>query len=346
MKHYFSKNELFSFFKNALCVSSLLVALSPSLANAKCTVSDNLVNSCGPWLGGGANDYPKAGSKKDQILALEKRVGRNMEVVHTYHPVGDNQLDSTDLFFINRADTILMTNWKPTKKWKLADGRDKKTNDNIDRMAKSIKAVAPKKVMLVVHHEPEDQVSGEASSCSSYSKKEKAGTPKEYRAMWGNVRKRFDALKVNNVVWVMNYMGYSKWNCMLDDMWPGNHLVDWVMWEAYIGDNDATWPEKPLAMYNYFLKNSNATHDYKSKPWGINEFGFRGSQNHVYKQYENVKKAIHNDIMPRVKMYNIWDSISQSGVDYRAGYDSKGNSDPKEQKLLNEIVKDSFWDKN
>ena len=57
--------------------------------------------------------------------------------------------------------------------------------------------------------------------------------------MWHNVRARFDALGVTNVVWVMNYMGWKDWNCVVKDLWPGNDYVDWVMWDPY--PKNATW---------------------------------------------------------------------------------------------------------
>ena len=49
--------------------------------------------------------------------------------------------------------------------------------------------------------------------------------------MWHNVRHRFDALGVTNVVWVMNYTGYVTGQCLTKDLWPGNDYVDWVMWD-------------------------------------------------------------------------------------------------------------------
>ncbi len=61
---------------------------------ASCTVSPILVNSCRPWFGGTASDYPQvARDKKSQILYHEQRIGRQLEIAHTYHGYGDNALD-------------------------------------------------------------------------------------------------------------------------------------------------------------------------------------------------------------------------------------------------------------
>ncbi len=48
------------------------------------------------------------------MLYHEQRIGRQADIVHTYHSVGSNTLSADDKFFAGRADTYLFTNWKPT----------------------------------------------------------------------------------------------------------------------------------------------------------------------------------------------------------------------------------------
>jgi hypothetical protein len=50
-----------------------------------------------------------------------------------------------------------MLNWKPASPW--ANGYNGDDNAGIDAIAASLKSVAPHKVMLVIWHEPENDVS-------------------------------------------------------------------------------------------------------------------------------------------------------------------------------------------
>ena len=94
--------------------------------------------------------------------------------------------------------------------------------------------------MLTIYHEPEGNISaGGSPSCPTQSFKGSSGSTADYVNMWHHIRDRFDALGVDNVVWVMNYMGYVTWHCVTKDMWPGNDYVDWVMWDPYV--DNASW---------------------------------------------------------------------------------------------------------
>src|SRR4051812_12185468 len=94
-----------------LCLSTFVVyhvaqqrQQSQIAANAQCTISDKLVNSCRPWLGAWAAAYPQAASGiKNQILFHEQRIGRQVDLVKDYLRPG-NTLSATDLFFINRPN--------------------------------------------------------------------------------------------------------------------------------------------------------------------------------------------------------------------------------------------------
>ncbi len=120
--------------------------------------------------------------------------------------------------------------------------------------------------------------------------------------MWHNVRARFDALGITNVVWVMNFMGYEGWNCVENSVWPGNDYVDWVMWDPY--PRNATWAYHVGGFYNWLTTHSDAEHNYLSKPWGLAEFGNNGtSQANVYQMYDDAKRALDNGTYPRIKAY-------------------------------------------
>src|SRR5450631_1521655 len=116
-------------------LSGQLFYLSPAHASDSCAVSPILVNSCRPWLGATAKNYPQAASDvQSQILYHEQRIGRQLDIVHTYHGVGDNSLSSTDVHFATRPNTILLTNWKPASNWAAIASQ----NAGIDEMAASI----------------------------------------------------------------------------------------------------------------------------------------------------------------------------------------------------------------
>src|SRR5262249_17816459 len=149
--------------------------------------------SCRPWLAMTAGSYPGVGTdKKSQVLEEERVFGKQVDAVKTYHTAGQ-VLDSTDLYFVNRANTFLMANWKPVSgAWSQASpsNHTATATQNIDAMAKSIKAVAPHKIFLTVWHEPENDV-GSGTTCTTL--KGSNGTPTDYVNMWHYVRQRFDA---------------------------------------------------------------------------------------------------------------------------------------------------------
>ncbi len=288
-----------------------------------CTISDKLVNSCRPWLGAWANDY--GGSYqgfKTQITEFENRVGRQVDIAHSYHAPGSVPLSSDEKYYVNRPNTILLTNWKPSQRWSDSDGSNSSVNALIDKAADNIKAAAPKKIMLIIWHEAELAVSS-GTSCSQYASGASSGSPAEYRAMWANVRKRFDAKGVNNVVWVMNYLGYSpKWGCMEKDLWPGNQYVDWVMWDPYGPNSSDSWVKSVGTFYNWMNTNSDATHDFKSKEWGLAEYGiWDATESNSVKFYNDARASLANNTFPKIKAYVVWDAIgvNDSRISYVQG---------------------------
>ena len=83
-------------------------AIAPQAASAAappCTVSDKLVNSCRAWLGSAAGKYPgMANTTRLQTEAHEARIGRKLDLVHTYHIAGDLPLNEDELYFVNRSE--------------------------------------------------------------------------------------------------------------------------------------------------------------------------------------------------------------------------------------------------
>jgi hypothetical protein len=134
---------------------------------------------------------------------------------------------------------------------------------------------------------------------------------------------------VTNVVWSMNYMGYSVWNCMVDDLWPGNSLVDWVLWDPYQTTNLGFAPSV-TSFYGELTSLSDASHDYLSKPWGLAEFGDNSSVDSNQEQfYSTVAKSLDSNQFPKLKLISVYDALGTGG-DYRVAFDEAGTPDSKE----------------
>ncbi|WP_117208795.1 hypothetical protein [Allorhizocola rhizosphaerae] len=157
-----------------------------------CVTSAILVNSCRPWP---ASDI-------GWVDAIE---GEFPSIITT------------------TEDAHLLINWRPTERW--ADV----TPEQIDEAAAAIESIAPKKIFLALHHAPESGVT-RADGCDDQPGE--AGTAAEYRAMWQRVRERFEELEVTNVVWVLGYANDPEWDCLVPELYPGDHYVDWIMFDG------------------------------------------------------------------------------------------------------------------
>jgi chitodextrinase len=311
---------------------SLAVGATPARAvdAPTCTVSPILVNSCRPWLGATVSNYTQAGAGTvNQVNYHEQRLGRTLDIVHTYHPVGTNTLSSSDVYFATRPGTMLFANWKPTSNWASIASQ----NAGIDQMAASIKALGPHRIFLTLHHEPEQGVSpGGDPNCPGVTYKGSFGTAADYRAMWAYVENRFATDGVTNVVWAMDYMNYAPWDCLVPDLYPGDKLVDWVMFNGYDNGTTATFSSVVSRFYNLLGTDTDSTHSFTSKPWGIVEWGARGftaAQESAY--YDSAKAALDTNAFPNLKAYMVFDENDQgaaTGANLRVAYDDNGAFDP------------------
>ncbi len=329
-----------------LCLfSSLLAVVLPAGTPARgvepgCTISAKLVNSCRPWLGAESGGYGVSGFRA-RMLEHEARIGRQVDIVHAY--TGPGAVLSTDMVTLaRRPATIALINWKPSYSWAAAGGLNTTVNAQIDRMAGSIKALGESRIMLTVYHEPEAGVTaGGAPSCPTMFLNGSAGTTTDYVNMWRNVRHRFDALGVENVVWVMNYTGYVTGQCLTRDLWPGNAYVDWLMWDPY--PKNASWTATVGSFYNYLTANSDAEHDYLSKAWGLGEFGYVGSsQPAAYAMYAEARRNLQNGVHPRIKAFVVWDNYTSNSHDDRVGFTENHVADPLEQESYNAFANDTL----
>jgi len=305
-------------------------AASPAPTTSQCAPTDKLVNPCRPWLGAFGHGYPQAPPDlRSQVSMHEQRAGRPGDIVRGNYHVGPQYLTPAERAYVLRPSTILLFNWKPSIVWAAAAGRNAAVNRTIDGMADSIKSVAPHKIMLVIAHEPENDVSS-GTRCPTKSPTG-SGSPADYRAMWANVQARFAARGVTNVVWVMNYMGYKRWDCLVPQLWPGNQRVDWVMMDSYGTPGQPLIDQSVGRFYRFLQSTSDSRHDFVSKPWGLGEFSIHGvTQPQAYAYWDSVAAAVRTSTYPKLKAYIPYDS-SGGHADNRVAYDINGNFDPVEQ---------------
>ena len=326
---------------SALSTLAMVAALPVVSAHATadpdpgvCEVSVTLVNACRPWVGASANKYPQvAQGLRAQTEYHEQRIGRQLDLVHAYNGTSATGLSADQVYFASRPDTTLYLNWKPASRWSDATGANSTVNARIDANVASIKSLGDSKIFLTIHHEPENDVSGGATGCTVNSPGT-AGTPAEYREMWSYVRGRFDALEVTNVVWAVTFMSYQPYNCMIDDLYPGNDLVDWVFFDNYGSGTNDSFEENVGRMYDFLSSTSDAEHDYNAKPWGIAEWNIsRGSltPQQTYDYYDEAATLLRTGRFPKLKAYMIWDSVDADGDENRIMYQPGGVVDPLRQ---------------
>lgn len=327
---------------------------------ATCSVSAKLVNSCRPWIGAAVGGYGMVGSDAtSQFNFANKRLNdpsalnnpnlttagtSQLDIIHTYKTNTNTSFSSVENTFMAKPNTYLLINYKPdTTGWASAGGGNASINARIDALADSFKSKSQYTFFLAVFHEPENDVS--SGNCTANANGASAGSPTDYVNMWHNVRSRFDAKGVNNVVWVMNYMGYSGWNCLVPLLWPGNSYVDWIMYDPYSNGTggNASFSSSVGEFYDYLTSNSNATHDYLSKTWGLAEHGYNNSngtstQANAIAYWNQAASAITNDTYPKLKAYVAFDTstngTSQVGLDFsgavstseQAAYNSFANA--------------------
>ena len=199
----------------------------PPTTPTECTVDAKLVPTCGVLWGaeaGGFLDTPR----DDEVKAFEDKTGRTATLFHTYHK-GDEQFPTAAEIAMVRdplKPRTLLLNWKVEYGTTWAAVAQGKMNARIDRLSAYIKANVPEQFFMVLHHEPEaavDQTPGSGM------------TAKDFVAMFRFTVQRMKANGVDNVLFVVAYMNYEKWNntSWWKDLYPGDDVVDWIGVDSY-----------------------------------------------------------------------------------------------------------------
>ena len=214
---------------------------------------------CGAWLGAEVTN----GSAR-AFSDHEARIGRQLDILRRYHtPASWTALNSDELAYV-KAGRKLFVSFKPNSHWSnavgVANGGSASVDSQMTSLAKSVAGIKPRKIMLCVWHEPENDVGS-------------AGTTNQYVAMWHNVRSIFDSNGATNVIWCWMIENYAPFRYLLPGLWPGNSYVDWVGWDVYQGSASQNYVSAQATAYNYLVNNSDATHSYTAKPWAWGEWG-------------------------------------------------------------------------
>ena len=139
----------------------------------------------------------------------------------------------------------------------------------IDAEAAYLKSHFNLPFFLTIWHEPENDVNATAGS---------GMTVADYQAMYRHVVLRLRADGADKFVSVMNYMGFGRWNSMLDGLYPGDDVVDWIAYDPYQTSASGAAGHDFADMVNRTYQSSPgfytwATTKHPSKPLMLAEWG-------------------------------------------------------------------------
>ena len=328
---------------------SQAASLPPRPVN--CTPNAILVNPCRPWFGAAANGNPGApDSKVAQFDYLEQLTGQHLDIFRDYHSppgsnrLGDLPLNGNEKKLASRHGTYIDVNWKPAATFAQADGGNAVVNRHIDHVAASIKSIAPHKVFMTIWWEPQNDVTSDPGSGCYLNPGATGGTPAQYIAMWRNVESRFRAAGVTNVIWAMDYQAppTGMYDCLVPRLWPGNNLVDWVIYDTYSRNGHATWDNTVGRFYHVLASDSSPSVNFDSKPWGLGEFGTCSNPNTAAANdfYLQAKSALEANTYPKLKMYLAYADTGgpKAGPGCLSNYNNYGQPDTAKQANFNQFA--------
>ncbi|WP_149552476.1 glycosyl hydrolase [Streptomyces marokkonensis] len=246
-----------------------------SATGGECGPTDLLEPPCGAWFG--AFVPHDRDDLEDRVRAYEKRVGRTLDIVYTYHdmslPEGtrrEGQLLSPEEQRVGE-DRMLLLSWEskwwggtkgqqPTWKEIAAGELDESVIDVQARRIKDYGERTGKKVFLSFDLEMDTRTPDN-------------GTPAEYVKAYRHIHDRFERLGADNVVWTWIITGYLDHAGLFERMYPGDEYVDWIGYNQYnyyrCHETDwLTFAQTQTATHAWIRKNIS-----DDKPLMLSEFG-------------------------------------------------------------------------
>lgn len=204
----------------------LITAPSTATLDPACDVSELLVPACGAWFG---SSIPPADGSRNVAAGLdeyESIAGTQPAILHFYQrgPSGfPTRAQIAAAERRGRPRSLLYFSWKPAPKltWRqIADGE---ADAAIASVALDL-VQYPHRMFFTIHHEPENDVVLDEGS---------GMTPADYVDMYRYVAGRLRSLGADHLVFVMVYMGFDRWFDVVDELYPGDDVVDWIGYDPY-----------------------------------------------------------------------------------------------------------------
>ena len=277
-------------------------------ASSGCAPGPSLVPPCGAWWGA----YVPTGADGlvASVTALERQLGRPLDLVYTYHDMGTG----TDGQLLDPAEQqlsenhLLMLSWEsdvwsdtaaggstPLGWAKIAAGDYDASV--IDPQAERVKAYG-RTVLIALDQEMDSRTPTD-------------GSPAQFVAAYRHVVDRFRQLGVTNVRWVWTVTGYLPHAKLFSEMYPGDSYVDWIAFDQYNyfgckGNPDwLSFAQTELPTYTWIRAHISAT-----KPLMLAEFSTavdRADPAAQQQWYQQVPQVLERQL-PGVKAVVQWDS--------------------------------------
>jgi carbohydrate binding protein with CBM4/9 domain/glycosyl hydrolase family 26 len=276
-------------------------APSPTLTSSTCTVSADLVPSCGAWWG----IYKKPDSGWDWAAALidmEGQVGRKFDIFYRYFDFSDTSAGHfPDVPMQNSAagGRIPVVSWEPetyaNHSWiPWADIASGKYDAVIDGEAQRLKTWGKK---VIVGFDPEMDMRVGTN-----------GSAADYVAAYRHIHDRFDADGVTNVLYMWTITGSKSYYSTVPSLYPGDSYVDWIGYDPYnfFTCNGSTWKTYSQTVdpaYQWLMNNGHG-----NKPFILAEYGSAIDSNNsqaVLDWYTSIPTVLKAH--PNIKAVMQWD---------------------------------------
>ena len=173
------------------------------------------------------------------------------------------------------------------------------------------------KFVLAVFHEPENDISPGAlpQLPGQELQRQLRGARPSTSPCGTTCTPGSNAEGITNVVWVMNYMGWEGWNCIVNALWPGNAYVE-------LGDLGPVSAQRHVDLPRQRVLTSSPPQQRHPRlplqALGAQRVRLRGRTRALaYQMYADAKRA-RQQHLPQLKLYRVWDRRTSSSTDDRS----------------------------